>query len=58
MRVGAGLGLEYHLGDATAIAQVDEHAAAVIAARVNPSEQDDTLAGVAGAQAAAVMGSL
>ena len=58
VRLGAGAGLEHHLGEAAAIAQIDEHAAAVIAARVHPAEQDDALAGVAGAQRAAVMGSL
>ena len=56
--VGAGVGLEDHLGDAAAIAQIDEHAAAVIAAGVHPAEEDDALAGVAGAQRAAVVGAL
>src|SRR5207248_8290634 len=32
--------LEHHLGEARAIAQVDEHRAAVIAAVVDPSEED------------------
>ena len=56
--LGAGRRLEDDLGEAAAIAQVDEHAAAVVAAGGNPAEQDDALAGVAAAQAAAVMCSL
>ena len=41
--VGAGLGIEDDLGDALAIAQVDEDAAAVIAAVLNPAEEHDRL---------------
>ena len=50
--VGLGVGprFEHHLGEAAAIAQVDEHAAAVVAARRHPAEQDRALAGVAPAQ--------
>jgi hypothetical protein len=44
-------------GDAPAIAQVDEHAAPVIAASGHPAEEDGPLSGVAGAQGAAVVGS-
>jgi hypothetical protein len=58
--VGLGVGprFEHHLGEATAIAEVDEDAAAVVAARRDPAEQDRALAGVAPAQPAAVMCSL
>ena len=58
MRVGVGVGLEDDLRDAVAVAQIDEDAAAVIAAGRDPADQDDALADVAGAQGAAVVGSL
>ena len=58
---GVGLlvdaGLEHDLGEAAAVAQVDEHAAAVVAAGGHPPEQHDALADVGGAQGAAVVGS-
>ena len=56
VRRGVGLGLEDDLRDAAAIAQIDEDAAAVIAAGGHPAEEDGALAGVAGAQRAAVVG--
>ena len=34
-------GVEDHLGDTVAVAQVDENAAAVVAARAYPAEQHD-----------------
>src|SRR5262249_31394152 len=49
------LGIEHQLRDALAVAEVDEHAAAVIAVRLHPTGQDDVLADVAGAQGAAAM---
>src|SRR5206468_996644 len=57
-RLGALVGLEGDLRDARSVAQVDEDEAAVIAARRNPAEEHDALAGVGGAQRAAVVGSL
>ena len=51
-------GLEDHLGEAASIAKIDEHAAAVVAPGMHPAEEDDALAGVAGAERAAVVGSL
>src|SRR5205085_954147 len=50
--------LEHHLGQPGAIAQIDEHAAAVIAARRHPAKEHHALAAVAGAQRAAIMGPL
>ena len=44
------LGVEDDLGEAVAVAEVDEHAAAVVATRLHPAEEDDLLADVAGAQ--------
>ena len=43
-----------HLGDAVAVAQVDEDDAAMIAAAVHPAHQDHGLAFVGGAQRSAV----
>ena len=42
--------IEHELGHAVAVAQVDEHAPAVIAVGLHPAGQDDLLADVAGAQ--------
>src|SRR5690606_24788238 len=42
--LGAGVGLEDDLGDATAVTEVDEDAAAVIATDLDPAEEDDLLA--------------
>ena len=42
--------VEHDLREAVAIAQIDEDAAAVIAAGWHPAEEDDALADVAGAQ--------
>ena len=57
---GVGLGvdarLEHDLGEAAAVAQIDEHAAAVIAAGGDPAEQHDLLPDVGRAQGAAVVG--
>ena len=59
VRLRVDVGLEDDLGDAAAIAQIDEDAAAVIAARGHPAEEDDVaLADVGGAQRAAVVGAL
>jgi len=58
MGVRADPGLEHHLGDATAVTQVDEHAATVVAPRGNPAEENSPAPHIAGAQAAAVMGAL
>ena len=48
--------VEDELRDAVAVAQVDEHAAAVIAVRLDPPGQDDLLADIASAELAAAMG--
>ena len=42
--------VEDELGHAVAVAQIDEHAPAVVAVRLDPTGQDDVLADVAGAQ--------
>ena len=60
--VGGGIGLlgllrvEHHLGDAVAVAQVDEDQRAVVAAAVHPARQAHLLALVLGAQLAAAVG--
>src|SRR5262249_10830325 len=56
LRVGRWL--EHHLGESGTVAQIDEDAAAVIAARVHPAEEDHALASVGAAQGAAVVGPL
>ena len=43
MRLGIDVGLEDDLGEALAVAQVDEDGAAVVAAVLDPAEQDDLL---------------
>ena len=58
VRARVDVRLEDHLREAAAVAQVDEDAAAVIAARGDPTEEHDALAGVGGAQGAAVVGPL
>ncbi len=57
VRVRVRARFEHDLGQAAAIAEIDEHAAAVVASRGHPAKQNDALAGVGGAQRAAVMGS-
>src|SRR5262249_587840 len=52
------VGTEHELGDAPAIAQVDEDAAAEIAVAGDPAEEDDLLAFVRGAEGGVVMRSL
>src|SRR6185369_15312692 len=54
----AGLGLEHHLGEARAVAQVDEDGAAVVAAVVHPAEEDHLLAHVLRGQFATGVGAL
>ena len=46
-------GIERHLHDAVAIAQIDEHQAAEVAAAVHPSTERDVKPHMLGAQAAA-----
>ena len=58
VRTGIGLRLEHDLRDAGAVAQIDEHAAAVIAPRRHPAEKHDGGADVSASQCAAVMGTL
>ena len=59
VRLGVDVGAEDDLGDAAAIAQIDEDAAAVIAARGDPAHEDDlAVADVGGAQVAATVGAL
>ena len=48
--LGGEIGLEDDLGQALAVAQVDEHRAAVIAPVVHPAEEDDLLADVRGVE--------
>ena len=56
---GVDARLEDDLGDAAAVAQVDEHAAAVVAAGGHPPEQHDAFADVGRARRrAAVVGTL
>ena len=56
--LGVDVRLEHDLGDAPAIPQIDEHAAAVIAAGCHPPEEDDLVARVRGTQSPTVVGSL
>ena len=51
-------GVEHQLGDALAVAQIDEDAAAVVAPSCDPAEEHDLLAHVAAAQGAATVGAL
>ena len=53
--VGRELFVENDLGDAGAVAQVEEDEIAVVAAAVDPAHQDHLFAGVGGAQFAAEM---
>ncbi len=54
--VGSQFFVEDDLGDAGAVAEVEEDEVAVVAAAVDPAHEDDLLAGVGGAQVAAQMG--
>ena len=45
--------VEHHLGDAGAVAEVEEDEVAVVAAAVDPTHKGDGLAGVGGAEFAA-----
>ncbi len=58
LQVLARVFLEDHLRQPGAIAQVDEHGAAVVAPVVHPAEQDHLAADVPGGQLAAGMGAL
>ena len=53
--VGREFLVENNLGDAGAVAKVEEDEVAVIAAAVDPAHQDHLFAGVGGAQSAAKM---
>ena len=53
---GGDLLVEDDLGDAGAVAQVEKDEVAVVAAAVDPAHEDYVLAGVGGAQVAAVVG--
>src|SRR5262249_40856407 len=50
--------LEHHLGEASAVAQVDEYRSAVVAPVVDPAEEDHFLADVLGGELAAAVGAL
>ena len=52
------VGIEDDLRDAVAVAQVDEDAAAVVAAARDPAEEHDLFADVGRAQVAAAVGAL
>lgn len=56
--LGVVLGVEDHLGDAVAVAQVHEDDAAVVAALGHPAHEGDALANMLGAQGAAVVAAL
>ncbi len=56
--LGVDVGIEDDLGEAVAVAEVDEDAAAVIAAVLDPAEEDDLLADVPGGELATGMGAL
>ena len=56
-RLGAGV-VEHHLGDAVAIAEIEEHDALLIPDRVHPPGQLHRAAGVGFAQGAAMLGSI
>ena len=55
LELGAGLGLEDDLGEAVAVAEVDEDQAAEVAPGVHPAVEDDRLSDVVGRQFAAGM---
>ncbi len=55
MAFGRELLIQNNLGDAGAIAQIEEDEVAVIAAPVDPAHENDLLACVGGAQCAAEM---
>jgi hypothetical protein len=57
VRVGRRIGIEYDLGQAFAVAQIDEDEVAVVAPIGNPAEQHHFAADVSGAQGAAVVSS-
>jgi len=52
---GRELLVENDLGDASAVAEIEEDEVAVVAAPVDPAHQHHLLAGVSGAQCAAEM---
>jgi murein DD-endopeptidase MepM/ murein hydrolase activator NlpD len=58
VRLAVDVGAEDHLGDASAVAQIDEHAPAVIAAGGDPAHERDRMTDVARAQIAAIVRSL
>lgn len=58
LKKGAGVGLEDDLGDAIAVAQVDEEQAAEISPGVDPAVQDNLLSNVLDGQVTARMSSL
>ena len=58
MRHRVKAGLKHHLGDAHAVAQIDEDGLAVVAPTVDPAEENDLFAHVSSGQFAAGMGAL
>jgi hypothetical protein len=51
----AYLWIEDDLGDSVAVAEVDEHAAAVVASDIDPPGEDNALSDMCGAQLTAAM---
>ena len=56
MAIGRELFVKHDLGDAGAVAEVEEDEVAVVAAAVDPAHEHNLLAGVGGAQVAAEVG--
>ena len=56
--IGREVLIEDNLGDAGAVAEIEEDEVAVIAAAIDPAHQDDIFAGIAGAKLTAGMGAL
>ncbi len=56
MRVAGELLIEHDLGDAGAVAEVEEDEVAVVAAAVDPAHEDDVFAGLFGAEISAHVG--
>src|SRR5262249_60014191 len=53
VRLGVDVRLEDHLGQPVAIAEIDEHCAAVVAAILDPAEEDHRLSDIPGGELAA-----
>ena len=53
VKLGAGVGGDHHLGDAAAVAQVDEDQVAEVATAIDPAHEHNVRTGIGGAQRSA-----